>query len=378
MNEKNKNFDLPKNIKQMGSIDNSFKIYMEDYVFTYLQQYAKEGKGEERSAILVGESYSVDGSEIVFISGAIKPEHTMQENGIIKFSEKSFEHIDKQIQKYFNGQKIVGWFYSQPGFSDYINDEYIKYHKEIFKEKNQVFFLNDPLENIGCFYKFLDNNFYNISGFIIYYEKNEQMSEYMLNNKPLTTKSEEKRFRAKDEKLLDISRKANNQKNSNMLKEYKKMTNVFGSLSAVLFLVCFIMGAGLMQSDDRISELEKRLVKLDESYRYVLSEVKNDKVQSVFAQDISMQETTNIEQTSKEETSIKTEETTESTTKVETVTQNNNDKKQYKTYVVEEGDSLELISKKIYGDRKKISEIMQLNNITDANKIFVGMKIKLP
>ena len=91
-----------------------------------------------------------------------------------------------------------------------------------------------------------------------------------------------------------------------------------------------------------------------------------------------MQETTNIEQTSKEETSIKTEETTESTTKVETVTQNNNDKKQYKTYVVEEGDSLELISKKIYGDRKKISEIMQLNNITDANKIFVGMKIKLP
>lgn len=386
MNEQNKQFNLPKNIKQMGSIDNNFKIYMEDYVFTYLQQYAKEGRGEERIAVLIGDSYTIDGSEVLFISGAIKGEHTIQENGIVKLSEKSFDCIYEKIQKYFQGHKIVGWFYSQPGFSDYINEEYINYHKQVFTEKNQVFFLSDPVENIGGFYKFSDNDFFSINGFIIYYEKNEQMSEYMLDNKPVNLKTDEKKFRAKDEHIVNLSRKNLSPKNSNMIKEYKKMTSVFGSLSAVLFLVCFIMGAGLIQSDDRISELEQRLVKLDESYRYVLTQMKNDNVQSVFAQDIetyqtTTQQTTLQSLTTTEQTTSPTTETqttkSSTTTTVETTTASS-ENKSFKTYEVREGDSLELISKKFYGDRSKIEDIMQLNELNDADKIFVGMIIKLP
>ena len=38
-NEEN-NFQLPTNVKQVGSISDGSRIYMEDYACTYIEQYA--------------------------------------------------------------------------------------------------------------------------------------------------------------------------------------------------------------------------------------------------------------------------------------------------------------------------------------------------
>lgn len=393
----NNTINLPKNIKQMGNIDDNFKIYMEDYVFTYLQQYSKYSKGEEQIAILIGDTYIIDGKDVMFINGAIKGEHTINEGGMVKLTKQSFDYIDEQMKRYFADGKIVGWFYSQPGFSDYINEGYISYHKENFTEKNQVFFLSDPLENIGGFYKFHKDDFKSIDGFIIYYEKNEAMSEYMLDNKISQDDNDREKTKVRDERLINISKQRSDMtKKLNNIKEYKKMTNIFGSLSAVLILICFIMGAGLIQSDDKISDLEKRISKLDESYRYILNQVKNENVKSVFAENV-VDATESITQQdishTKNETVlsttqiIQTEATTESITTIESKTEEKTtkeairemyNKEELKKYEVREGDSLETISKKVYGDRSKIDEIMAINEIEDPDKIYIGMILLLP
>lgn len=395
MKQNNNIIGLPKNIKQMGNIDDDLKIYMEDYVFTYLQQYSKHSNGEERIAVLIGDSYTIDGNNVLFINGAVKGEHTIIEDGMVKLTKKSFDYINEQIDKYFKNSNIIGWFYSQPGFSDYINDGYINYHRENFSKENQVFFLSDPLENIGGFYRLYNNDFKAINGFIIYYEKNEAMSEYMLNNKTTNNRIDEDNFKAKDERLINMSRrKTSINKNIHSLNEYKKMSNIFGSLSAVLFLICFIMGAGLIQSDDKIAELEKRLVKLDNSYRYILSQIKDDNVQSVFAQNSSKYSEPSSEQTSslstanthttQQTTVLTTETSTVSTTKItdktsETTSKSTSKSQQnLKKYEVKEGDSLELISKKFYGDRSKIEEIMSINGLDNPNTIYVGKTLLLP
>lgn len=395
MKQNNNIIGLPKNIKQMGNIDDDLKIYMEDYVFTYLQQYSKHSNGEERIAVLIGDSYTIDGNNVLFINGAVKGEHTIIEDGMVKLTKKSFDYINEQIDKYFKNSNIIGWFYSQPGFSDYINDGYINYHRENFSKENQVFFLSDPLENIGGFYRLYNNDFKAINGFIIYYEKNEAMSEYMLNNKTTNNRIDEDNFKAKDERLINMSRrKTSINKNIHSLNEYKKMSNIFGSLSAVLFLICFIMGAGLIQSDDKIAELEKRLVKLDDSYRYILSQIKDDNVQSVFAQNNSKYSEPSSDQTSslstanthttQQTTVLTTETSTVSTTKItdktsETTSKSTSKSQQnLKKYEVKEGDSLELISKKFYGNRSKIEEIMSINGLDNPNTIYVGKTLLLP
>ena len=48
------------------------------------------------------------------------------------------------------------------------------------------------------------------------------------------------------------------------------------------------------------------------------------------------------------------------------------------TYIVQKGDTLLSISRKIYGNDRHIKEICQLNNIEDSDKIYAGEKILLP
>jgi len=48
------------------------------------------------------------------------------------------------------------------------------------------------------------------------------------------------------------------------------------------------------------------------------------------------------------------------------------------SYIVQKGDTLMSICRKIYGDGLKYKEIMGLNNIDDPDKIYIGQEIKLP
>jgi LysM repeat protein len=51
---------------------------------------------------------------------------------------------------------------------------------------------------------------------------------------------------------------------------------------------------------------------------------------------------------------------------------------QPKTYTIEQGDSLSLISKKLYGDFSQTKTICEMNQIADCDKILPGQKIIVP
>ena len=51
---------------------------------------------------------------------------------------------------------------------------------------------------------------------------------------------------------------------------------------------------------------------------------------------------------------------------------------EYKKYIVQKGDTILGISKKNYGTTEMASQIIELNELKDANKLYVGQEIKLP
>ena len=130
-----------------------------------------------------------------------------------------------------------------------------------------------------------------------------------------------------------------------------KAANLLGSVSFVMLLVCFILGAGLVQNDDRINEMEMKIAELENRLQGT---------QSVFA--LSSNETT-------EETTL-TEQTTE-TTQIQT------EQAKHTEYKVQKGDTLIGISKNKYGTASKVNEIRELNEIA-GNKIVVGETLLLP
>ena len=79
--ERRAEFAMPKRTKQMGGIEQRLRIFVEDYVYTYLYQYGRSGGGAEKLAALVGKYYELEGQRVLLISGAIQAKGTVQEGG---------------------------------------------------------------------------------------------------------------------------------------------------------------------------------------------------------------------------------------------------------------------------------------------------------
>lgn len=60
----------------------------------------------------------------------------------------------------------------------------------------------------------------------------------------------------------------------------------------------------------------------------------------------------------------------------ETKNESQGDSEEY--YYVERGDTLDSISRKLYGDNSGIESICKMNGLSDGNLIYVGQKLLLP
>lgn len=359
---------LPANIKQVGTIGDGKRVYMEDYASTYIQQYAAAEPSREKIAVLVGQVITVEEQEVLFISGVIQGKYSTHKNGMVQLTEKSWQYINKQLNIYFEGLKVVGWAYVQPGFEDYIKDNLVSYQLTCFDKGFDVLYLIDPQEKISSFYVWDGRlaEFSALRGYMVYYEKNEGMHEYMLENKLKAT--EEHSFRYEEtpigmtERLVSeeapVRRRSRKNAGDN---ERKRMINMLGTVSFVMLLVCFIMGAGLIENDERITRIEARISDMETAV---------NGVQSVFAAKVSETEThtSSIETTS--ETTWET--TTEKHIQLPEIQEPSD------TYTVSGGDTLSSISRAVYGTIDKIDDIMTLNGIDDPNRLVEGMELELP
>ena len=64
-------FQLPRNVRQIGTTDQNYRVYMEDYVYTFLIRLARTEENQEvqkgRVAVLTGEIKWKTGTAYLFI-----------------------------------------------------------------------------------------------------------------------------------------------------------------------------------------------------------------------------------------------------------------------------------------------------------------------
>ena len=65
---------LPKNVRQIGNVCDEPKIYVEDYVDTFLGQLQEKAMEKPVAAALTGEITKCEDKVVVYISGAIRAE----------------------------------------------------------------------------------------------------------------------------------------------------------------------------------------------------------------------------------------------------------------------------------------------------------------
>ena len=393
---------IPKNVRQIGNVSDSPKIYVEDYVDTFFAQLCEKSEKAKVpiGAFLVGDIQSGDDEEYVYIYGAIQMHDLKLSGNEYVIDDSTWKHAYEDCKQFFEDGEMLGWFVAHPGVPLSPEASTVKLHKKSFPKKNTVFIMKDPVEKDETYYVHKMNDLMEIGGHYTYYEKNPCMQNYMISSRKKNgaISSETVEDRAAQD-FRDLVRKRG---------EHQKRRKAGGMMyvaSACLVLVLIIMGVSMVNSFDRMKSVQSTLEALADtsdtvetretsgSVTAVTSEEQagdgqaseEDEAQSNENQSAEAQLAENQPDDSQSDDVQTASSDAESSGTSETDSAAENQSTAYTgengsdgVYVVEEGDTLAIISRKMYGDVSHVDAICRMNGITDGNLIYVGQKLLLP
>lgn len=386
---------LPKNVRQIGNVSDNPKIYIEDYVDTFLMQLCEQTEEEPQGAFLIGDVHSEEGQDYIFIYGAIRMYAVKKSGNELAIGEEVWKRAYEDCKQYFEDGEMLGCFLTMPGGPLTVTAEMKKIHKKSFPKKNSVLILEDPIEHEESYYANKYNELMHISGHYVYYEKNPCMQNYMIScrKKNGVTPSETVEDRAaKDFRSLVRTREE--------AKEQKKITRFLYVASSLLILVVIAMGVTTINNFDKMKSVQNSLESLGESTQAssgnVKAEEKNPTGEDLEA-GTAVDEAGEDEQTAAEAASatdnVEVQGIADNTAvgdaaagaadagvvaaaEGDAATSDANGSNG--VYVVEQGDTLAMISQKCYGDVSHVDAICRMNGLSDGNLIYIGQKLLLP
>ncbi len=376
---------LPENIRQIGETNGHLKIYIEDYVMTYIHQIFNE-RQEKAIVVFLGKRGKEKAAGCTFIYGAISVLCDIME-GPKELTADKWNQIYKDMHDNFPGAQMLGWGCGVSMWNSKADASVRQIHGKYFSEDGKLLFVADISEKEEKIFVWYDGDLTEQPGFVAYYEKNPQMQDYML--------------KGKNKDSIESSYHDNVTENMRSVIKEKEdkhiiQTKHIGYIAAATMLVIIITGANLLyRSMNKIRNLEAAVATV-EGY------MDSTMVRAVMTGESSIQK--DDESTVKNNKTGKTEKTKNgSTAKPQDKTaastaapskkpqrarsgakKNTNAKKtstyngKYESYIVRTGDTLSQIVWKQYHSFYYLDKVMRANNIKNSDKIYEGDCIILP
>ena len=366
----------PKNIKQIGDVSSNRKIYIEDYAFTYINSVAYQTPEDEQAGVLLGEVQKSDEEKCLFIKGVIRaktPENETKQ-GIV-FNEKIWEKIYAEIEKFFPDLEVVGWFAAMPGITQERFLYLKKLHMDNFSGGMKTMYLVNTCDKEENFYLYENGELKKQKGYVCFYERNYEMQEYMLERR------ERKPIESPEKDKVMKSIRSIIQEKEEMRQRRKNSVFLYG-ISSFMAVVVLVIGINLLNSYEKMK-------KFDTSLSNIALEISNisEKEKSIQTSDnsVSVNKISGDVYPTEAETESTESRTTQSQTEQSQTEKQAESAEMVKeadaaqtTYIVKKGDTIMSICKKYYGNTEKLNEIIAVNNIEDADKLYIGQEIKLP
>ena len=404
-------FSMPRNVRQIGLANGDYRIYIEDYVYTFLCSLAEDEKpeGQGSVAVLTGEIQWTADMTCIFIKGAIAADGMEAAAEHIDFSEKLWQKLQEDKDQYFPEQEIVGWFFAQPQIAMEITELFVKVHLRHFGGE-KILMLMDPGEREDAFFRYDGGMMAKLSGYYIYYEKNSQMQTYMIER---SQKEGGEASEKVEDRAVRNFRKIIDSKNPEEQGEEK--TSVFSYAATVcLALAVLVAGVGFYRNQQEKTEVPEdyraasaSVVQITpavtEPVRRVSVSPKAVQTQKPLQTQKPVQTQEAVRGTpvptettqKREKISITPEPRSSKKQSVSEATQKKDNKTEEKkteetsvaavaagnpgeTYVIRPGDTLYQISLNRYGTVAAMEQICALNGISANEIIYPGQVIVLP
>ena len=386
--------DLPKNIVQIGEIDKTCKVYIEDFCFSYLKQLNVQASSKHIAVALYASSREEEGISYLFVYCACRV--LFLEKDTKYLPQAALQDIEKQRKRYFAEYSFLGYHILDGEMMEGIH----------------------AFDHGTCRY---------VGGYARFYEKNEKMLQYMLSEKKGEAPSEEvsvekyeavrKRQEERKRQVEAFQRQKERRRETAVHRNPAPEKNAgmrFAGTAAVLALgvggAFFAGNSGQLQglfqaAKQTLANITERqlpeavpvaanavqvdkIVAEDKLTQAILEENRSEETDSASLQDGEEAMTRESEElpaqseVPREESGIipseaaSSEEDLPVSAAVEAPP--SQEARKPTKYTVKRGDTLLDICQTWYGDESRLEEICSMNHITDPNDIKAGQKILLP
>ena len=393
--------DLPKNVRQIGEPEENRKIYIEDYVITYLKRFAKEEPLGSRIAVLLGDSERMGGIPYLFIRSAVALKELEYSEGGIPFTDEVWAEVYSAVKEYFPAQDILGWFLSVPGYPMELDPGLARIHVNCFGGVDKVLLAAEPTDCDEDFFAYENGRLTRQKGYYIFYEKNEAMQRFMIDTGDGESIDEKEQF---EDRAIKSFRAIVQEKKD--ISGQKRVMTFLYTASTFLVMVVLVIGITLINNYEKMEGLEMALSDISRTLESqeaeeALAETENvdagptaaeptvaepaaaevqpaEEAEQEAAEKPEQEAAGESEQGSGEESGQEEPKAAEQEEPPQEAQEAAADDTIPETYTVQKGDTLLGISRRIYGRDDQIDAICSLNGIDDSDRILAGQKLLLP
>ncbi len=400
---------LPKNIKQIGSPDMGDRIYIENKAYQKMHPYGRHA--EKAVYIMLGRFDEYAGCDYVFVENVIEMDEVPFGGNVPIWSDESWAALYRKLRPEHENMIIVGWAVDICGQLPNMTAQLEHVHKSYFGGVHQVLFLMDTLEREEAFYSNRNGYLKRRAGFQVYYDKvngtelervSNVQPERQIDMRMATRRDESDREKSYREYL---NSRNNYSRHSHSRRTQQSPQNHSYLPTLLLLAVAVTLSYSAYQNYKKTEELRLALNQMNEMQAVMQTEtVEADVVRveeivgSISTQateqmvteqaEVSAQleseqvtETAQVEESIATEATVSTEINIPTEVSTQTATEVLSEAEQYLAqgyYIVQAGDNLAGISRKIYHTTAMMDEICEINGIDNADAIYVGQYLELP
>lgn len=322
------------------------KIYIRRNTLTAIDEYMASDLNMELGGVLVGclcESSSRE--RFLLVKNFIHAKHTTASVSRLTFTHDTWEGIDKELEKKFPDEIILGWYHSHPGHTVFLSGHDMFIQENFFNLDFMVAYVYDPSIN--------DRGFFNWDTSDGKKETKKSSGYYVAvgNDNPVPV--EHNSSPLEGEENLDDNAGTNeyDNLNNNPVKGGFKLKDIFifVLLGANIVLSLFLLNK-YNESEQRLNEnqeLRTDIIELKDNYRNLNQKLENFIIDTQLKEEASKDTTVN-----NQSPAVK--------------------------YEVKQGDTIKRIATEFYGDASQSELIIKHNNLKGESDIRVGQTLEIP
>lgn len=255
-------WNKPKSVRQIGDVPGRDRVYIEDYVVRFAKELSGQGRGLEKAAVLLGNTFLHKEGKIYQISGIVEIPG-FAERSAPALQQNVWDRIYTEIKENFTDLEIVGWFFSCKGFPAKQAPQLLEIHKQNFQHRDKVLYVYEENEKEDSFFLYRNGRFESQKGYYIYYEKNPEMLAYMErenNRRVHIVEQEDDRVVRNIRGIMEEKEQLREQSR----RRQKRESRLGYSLGSMVALIALVIGVATFRNQNTLNQVKSQVEHLQQ------------------------------------------------------------------------------------------------------------------